>query len=601
VTLAARLSRDATFLALLVFAAVVPRLPTLAQPLVEDHPFRQTWTAWTAKLFHERGIDLLHPLVPIFGPPFVLPSEFPLFQAVGAIVMWLGVPTDPAMRVSGLLTFAACAVALWLLARDVGGRAIAFVSVAIFATTPLAMLWSRTSMIEYLALGAGLAFCWAGLRWRDTRDARWWAVALAFGIVAALVKPPTYVGCAIPLALATVARDRAGLAAWLRARLDPLVVVLGLVPLAAAFGWLAYGDSVKVAEPATAFLRSNGPGWQLYYYETLADRFSAAEVELVGGRLTGLVFGTFMLAFAVIGIVAALRVPRASFWTGVVLAIVVPIEVFWGAYRRHDYYFVAVSAHAALLVALGIVWSWRRRTARTWRVAIATCAVLGVVASLASARAYWTVMYAGVSDPEQVLRGARLLASATTPDETVLILGFGYDPSQPYYADRRALMIAAENFATVIPTLDRARYRTLYVHDPFVDPISISRAWRWVGARESSIYRIGDTPAAVADAFLLATDDALPAASAVGGPIAVPCDFDGVVVPAGQRGTLLQLRSGYPAGARVSVGFVSGPVPARAAIWLDGARTPGATTVRVTCTGAESIFIERVSDAPRPG
>jgi hypothetical protein len=531
----------------------------------------------------------------------VLPSEFPLFQALAAILMALGAPTDTAMRVSGLLSFAACAVALWLFARDVGGRAIAYVAVAIFATTPLAMLWSRTSMIEYLALGAGLAFCWAGLRWRERRDARWFALALAFGVVAALVKPPTYVGCAIPLALATASGDRAGIAGWLRARIDPLFVALGLLPLGGAFAWLAYGDAIKVAEPAMAFLRSNGPGWQLYYYETLADRASATEIDLVFSRLTGLVFGTFMLAFAVIGVVAAVRVPRASFWIGVVLAIVLPIEVFWGAYRRHDYYFVAVSAHAALLVALGIVWAWRRMTARTWRAVVAAFAVLGVVASLTSARAYWTVMYAPVSDPEQVLRGASLLASATSPDETVLVLGFGYDPSQPYYADRKVLMIAAENYAAVMSTLDRARYRTLYVHDPFVDPISIARAWRWVGAGGSSLYRIGETPAAVADAFLLATDDALVGGPALDGAITVPCDFDGATVPAGQRGTLLQLRAGYAVDARVSVGFVTAPVPARASIWLDGARTPGATTVRVTCTGAQSIVIERVSDAPRPG
>ena len=91
--------------------AVIPRLPTLLQPLLEKHAFRQTWTAFTALIYHERGIDLLHAEVPVFGPPFFQPQEFPLFQAIAALIMDVGVPTDPAMRVTGLLCFFATAAA----------------------------------------------------------------------------------------------------------------------------------------------------------------------------------------------------------------------------------------------------------------------------------------------------------------------------------------------------------------------------------------------------------------------------------------------------------------------------------------------------------
>ena len=601
-TALARIPRDARLLALLMIAAVLPRLWSLGQPLVEDHPFRQTWTAWTAKLFHDRGLDLFHPLVPIFGPPFVLPSEFPLFQALGALVMTLGVPDDPAMRVAGLITFVLCAVALWLLVRDVAGRATAYLAVAIFTATPLSLLWSRTSMIEYLALGAGLAFLWAGLRWSDRREWRWWALALAFGIVAALVKPPTYVGCAIPLAIAAASRDAPGLATWVRSRLDVWLIALGLIPLAAAFAWLAYGDAAKATQPAMAFLQSSGPGWRLYYYETLPDRVNGDELGLVMGRLVDLAMGRFTLAFVLLGVVAAARVARSSFWIAAALAVVLPIEIFWGAYRRHDYYFIAVTPWVAMLAALGIMWAWRRMRTRTARVVVAVAALVAVAGSLAYDRGYWTIMYEPAHDPELVLRGARALASATSSDETVLVLGFGYDPSQLYYADRRAVMIAAENFAAVVPTIDPRLYRTLYVRDPWVDPISITRAWRWVGARDASIYRLGATPAPLADAPLLATDEQL----AVVGPVladralTVPCDFTGLEVPAGRQGTLLQVRPGYPAAARIAVGFVSGPVPVRGAVWLDAAAAPGASTVRVTCTGAPSLVLERVLDVPRP-
>ena len=74
----------------LLLLAVLIHLPTLGAPLLDRHPFRQTQTAFTARIFHEQGIDLLHPKLPILGAPWEVPFEFPLFQAVAAVVMDVG-------------------------------------------------------------------------------------------------------------------------------------------------------------------------------------------------------------------------------------------------------------------------------------------------------------------------------------------------------------------------------------------------------------------------------------------------------------------------------------------------------------------------------
>jgi len=604
VSFARRLPRDLWLLAALLAIAVAPRLPSLTQPLLERHGFRQTWTAWTAQLFHERGVDLLHPIMPIFGPPFVLPSELPLFQALGALVMTLGVPTDPAMRVAGLLTFVACAVALWLLARDIADRTTAYVAVALFVATPLALIWSRTSMIEYLALAAALGYCWAGLRWRDGRGVRWWVVALVLGLIAALVKPPTFVGLAIPLALARDRGERAGVVAWLRTRLDPRVVALGLVPLAASYAWLAYGDAIKATEPAASFLQSTGALWRAYYYGTVADRLSAPLITRVSDELTDLAIGRYAIAFVVLGLVATLRGRRASIWAGVALSILLPIEIFWGAYTKHDYYFIAVTAGTALLGAAGIVWAWRRSGTRTAHAVVAAVVIAAVAGSLAYDAGFWTRMYEPSVDDLGIRAAARQIAAATRPDDLVLLVGYGYDPERLYYAQREGLMVTVENFDDALRGIPHERYRTLVVADPWRDAVWISRAWRWVGARESPIYRIADEPAGVADAFVVATDEprALDGVSRgrvlASAPVTIPCDFAGADVPAGRQGTLLVLRSGYSLDARLSLGYVAGPVPARGAVWLDGAFTPTVDTVRVTCSGVASLTVDRVYDAP---
>src|SRR5688572_7732919 len=96
------------------------------QTLVERHGFRQTQTAYTARAFHEHGIDLLHPKLPVLGRPFEAPFEFPLFQAIATIPMRLGMSADTSMRVTGLACFLVTAVLLFGLLRYVSNRVVAF-------------------------------------------------------------------------------------------------------------------------------------------------------------------------------------------------------------------------------------------------------------------------------------------------------------------------------------------------------------------------------------------------------------------------------------------------------------------------------------------
>jgi len=70
--------RERWAVAAILVLVVLTRLPTLGQPLVERHDWRQTQTAYTALIYSQSGVDLLHPQVPVLGPPYDLPFEFPL-------------------------------------------------------------------------------------------------------------------------------------------------------------------------------------------------------------------------------------------------------------------------------------------------------------------------------------------------------------------------------------------------------------------------------------------------------------------------------------------------------------------------------------------
>ena len=122
-----------------------------------------------------------------------MPFEFPLFQALAALPMELGLAEDTALRLTSLLCFVLTALLIWGLVRYVAGPVSGVAALVAFVFTPFAFLWSRTSMIEYLATAGAVGFAFALALWRDRRHPVFVALALAAGLVGMLVKPTTAV------------------------------------------------------------------------------------------------------------------------------------------------------------------------------------------------------------------------------------------------------------------------------------------------------------------------------------------------------------------------------------------------------------------------
>ena len=345
----ARLAEAAVVVAALA-SLVVYVAPTLDAPLLEKHAFRQTQTAFTAREFHEGGLDLLHPKLPVFGEPFEVPFEFPLFQALATIPMKLGVAEDTALRATSLACFLLTALLLYGLVRYVAGPVSGVAALVAFTLTPLAVVWSRTSMIEYLATAGAVGFAWALILWRERRQHVFFVLALVAGLVGVLVKPTTALFWIIPgLAYRPSTREGAR-----RRRFDPLTMVAIGVPLAALALWTRHADRIKAASPITEWLTSGN--LRRWNHGWVRQRLDGDMWWLILERLPTVVglFGILLLP----AIVAGVRSRQRWFWLGIVSAAVLPPLVFMNLYVHHDYYLVGVSPALAALVGLGAGWLW---------------------------------------------------------------------------------------------------------------------------------------------------------------------------------------------------------------------------------------------------
>ena len=573
--------------------------PQLGQPLLDKHGFRQTQTAYQARIFHEEGIDLAHPQVPVLGVPFEIPFEFPLFQAGASLVMDLGVDDDMAMRLTGLLSFVVTALLLYGLVRHVAGRASAFGALVAFTLSPFALAWSRASMIEYLATAGAVGFTWSLIVWREHRRPLPGALALAAGLVGMLVKPTTAIFWIVP---ALAYRPTAAASSpSRRLRVHPWTMLAVVLPIAAAVLWTRHADAVKAASRTTEWLGSSElKEWNL---GTLGQRLDLGVWETIGTRAEDYIIGLYVL-FLPFVVLAVARSRQRPFWLGITLAAFLPPIIFTNLYNAHDYYLAAVSPAVAALVGLGAGFVWNLLPKRALVVASALAAGVSLVlGSLYVDRGYWVKIHGTESD-ERALPFAEEIKAHTKSQDRVAIVGLDWSPAVLYYARRRGHMVPPANEPFAYDLIHDQGYRYLLVADPSNTDLGFLSKWKWVGGLGPHTYALADSPTQLPKSAIVATDDtrAVNALTTAGGgligrEIRLPCGQP-VRVPRGAKGTWIRFAK-PERNARVTISENLAPLPARSAVFVAGELAAEGKRFAISCTGAEALAIVGVIDAGR--
>lgn len=444
--------------------ATVIHLPTLAQPLLEAHPFRQTQTAFTALIFHEQGIDLLHPRLPVLGAPWEVPLEFPLFQALASLLMDVGVAPDVATRATGLMTFLITAVLTWALARRAGGAMVGLISLCAFLFSPLALLWSRAALIEYLATALGLGYVLLSMGWTARRGS-WahWAGMVSLGALAMVVKITTGVLYLIPVLVLGVISLRA---MRRRGALSTGVVVMGalalVVPVGVGLLWTRHADQIKAASEFTVqFTSANLTAWN---FGTVGQKLDLGAWAAYLGRANLLAYGGLLAIWTPLTIAAGLRASTWGLATSCVAAVWAAPMVFTNLYFVHDYYLAALSPFVAIGFGLGLAWlvqhEWSMGRVRLRGVLVAAICLAFWAAAVVRGFSYWGVQYQGTVDSEGALIAAADIAHETAAGERVVITSRDWSPAAPYYARAWVLMwTGSVGSATTESQL--ARFRSL--------------------------------------------------------------------------------------------------------------------------------------------
>ena len=504
----------------LVFVFVVLLLFALWQftgswnaSILDRHEFRQLQTATSTYWMKTDGFRLDYE-TPLFGPPWSIPMEFPVYQwCVAALSRSCSLPLEQTARGVNIFFFFATLPAIYGLAGLAGlASSRRLLVMAVMLTSPTYLFYGRSFMIETTALCCASWFLYTVTRAVRDESWRFALCAILCAVLAGLAKVTTFVVFLPPAALLTWIFWRAR---WTNRSQNPSalrrVTLYALAPvllgIAISYWWIRHGDHLKDINPFAGFLKSSE--MKAWNWGTWAQRTSAEIWTQNWSNFSQYVFG--IVPLAVLLFCAAVVEPiyrRVAAWCG--LFFLSGPLLFINLYYRHDYYYCANAVFllggAGFLLA-GIWDSPRLPFAAKY---LALLLVLGGQLGV-----FYTGYGSNHGRESAAPPGlATIVRELVPPRDVVVIYGWDWNCLLPYYSQRRVVMVPygrRDDFKVLDDII--AGLRPLRVSALIVRNNDILRATPgWIRERLQH-FNLSNTPlASSAEGDLYLPQEAIPAA-----------------------------------------------------------------------------------------
>ena len=416
--------------------------------IFDFHGFRQAQTAISAESIRNGG-PILRYETPVFGPPWSLPFEFPLYQVLVALLAKLfAAPIDKTGRfVSEIFHYLIFFPLASILARLGLTRVQRIPTLALFAASPFYNFISHLFMIESTALFLSLVFLDQIFRLvqsqEDDKRRRWYITgAASFGMLAGLVKVTTLAPFFV-LASCLLLWHFWGEYKHGTLKTAPALIIgavcLGL-PIVVTALWTKFADALKSQNPLG--IRETSTALKQWNFGTLEQRIHPGNYFNFFYSVNTMVGSRWLAVFVLI---VAFFLCRRWLWPAAVsIALyLIAIEIFFNLHFIHQYY--AYANAIFIVIAIGIVLGGMvglpGRTA--WIGVLLLTVMLGACVLRYKAE-YYDLQHTNTLRRAQT---AALVDRITAPDDVILITGLDWSAELPYQSHRRAIM------APTVPSL----------------------------------------------------------------------------------------------------------------------------------------------------
>lgn len=322
--------------------------------------------------FKQEGISLLNYQAPLFGHPWQVPLEFPLYQAICTIISDIfSISILTASHLTSLLIFFISAIFLLLICYDFFDNIFdACVIFTVYLWLPYNFVYSNEILIDYFALTLALGFIYFAMRWFYKPNNLLLGIsAIIFVSLGSLVKVTTMPVIFLPFIFLLIRslktqglkpdslKHPKQLLFFINTHKTFIImlILMVLIPLLTVIFWTKYTDEIKLANPFTAWLSSgNLKGWN---YGTLSEKLSLENWWRWISNIFNYFLSGILLIFPVLSLILVSRAPAKSreLIISSILGIFITIFIFFHLYL-HEYYYIAISAYISILIGYGLSW-----------------------------------------------------------------------------------------------------------------------------------------------------------------------------------------------------------------------------------------------------
>lgn len=411
------------------------------QPLLDRHAFRQTQTAITSYWFIREGYKLAYE-TPIAGYPWLLPFEFPLYQAVvAAVSQTTGWPLGLVGRLVSYMFLLSCIPVASAIIRRLNLPSPVFaIFVALTFTSPVYVYWGRAFLIETCSLFLALMAIKFALDYILGGHASGRLLAFSVFMTLCMLQKVT-TGLPVLLVIwVLLAVDEARQSSQSRrGRVVALCLAITL-PLAAVYAWTSFADALKLASPLGPALTSSA--LSTWNWGTLSQRVSAIFWrDVVMYRVLFLNLGGIVGAGLVIAALSAKAEVRIKIIIAAAVALgLLPLLLFTNLHIVHDYY---QSSNVMFLIfavatALGAVIMPRvgSRAGLGFLLALVVANGLGLVQS-----GYLAAMHRTFDASHRDVAVSEVLARELPDDKQFVSFGNAYSATFAYLSGRKSFAV----------------------------------------------------------------------------------------------------------------------------------------------------------------
>jgi len=406
------------------------------------HGFRQSQTAITS-YYLARGGPFLRYETPIFGYPWSIPFEFPLYQwIVARTSTLLHLQLNPSGRLISEIFFGLSLITMCGILSELRVRRIyRLIFVALALVSPEYVFWSRTFMIESTAVFFCMAYLYFIIRYVRTRKAVDVVLGGLCGVLGALVKLTTFpafalVGCLVYFYGLRYEYNRfkegAGVRKILLSQIMP-TLFFACLPVIVTWQWVRYTDQVRALN-LVAIPLSSSALWT-WNFGTFSQRFLGSTwMSLLDQTVPDLLGSPIGLLLSSILVLFLARHRLAPFLIAI-LGFLSAFLIFTNLHLVHNYYAYSNGVFLIAAVSWVIVGLLERARVRKF-LGIA----LFLICIFYSVNGYYARLYNTQNNKLNPFNNVAFeIKSLTRPEDVVLIFSRDWSSEVPYYSERRAL------------------------------------------------------------------------------------------------------------------------------------------------------------------